>query len=117
MEDGTQKSKNLVTVAPFGVEKIIPLKKGKTTNLPFDISTKEGLMIRIIECGFDPRDSLTLEEIGIVLGGVTRERVRQIEVSALRKLKHPKIGRLLRKYVGDDTGFKKLKEAALSNKE
>ncbi len=40
---------------------------------------------------------LTLEEIGLVLG-VTRERVRQIEASALKKLKHPRIGRVLRNY-------------------
>ena len=40
---------------------------------------------------------LTLEEIGLVLG-VTRERVRQIEASALKKLKHPRIGRIFRNY-------------------
>ena len=41
---------------------------------------------------------LTLEEIGLILG-VTRERVRQIESSALKKLKHPNIGRILRSYM------------------
>jgi len=41
---------------------------------------------------------LTLEEIGLVLG-VTRERVRQIEASALKKLKHPRIGRIFRAYM------------------
>lgn len=41
---------------------------------------------------------LTLEEIGLVLG-ITRERVRQIESSALKKLKHPQIGRILREYM------------------
>ena len=35
-----------------------------------------------------PGRQLTLEEIGTVMG-VTRERVRQIEASALRKLRHP----------------------------
>ena len=39
----------------------------------------------------------TLEEIGAILG-ITRERVRQIEASALKKLKNPKIGRVLREY-------------------
>lgn len=33
----------------------------------------------------------TLEEIGAALGGVSRERVRQIESAAIKKLKHPKI--------------------------
>ena len=35
-----------------------------------------------------PGRRLTLEEIGVVMG-VTRERVRQIEARALRKLRHP----------------------------
>ena len=40
----------------------------------------------------------TLEEIGKELS-VTRERVRQIEASAIKKLKHPKVGRKLKNYI------------------
>jgi RNA polymerase primary sigma factor len=40
----------------------------------------------------------TLEEIGKALG-ITRERVRQIESTAIKKLKHPKIGKELREYL------------------
>lgn len=40
----------------------------------------------------------TLEEIGKALN-VTRERVRQIESSAIKKLKHPKVGRKLKNYI------------------
>jgi RNA polymerase primary sigma factor len=40
----------------------------------------------------------TLEEIGKELA-VTRERVRQIESTAIKKLKHPKIGKELKKYI------------------
>ena len=40
----------------------------------------------------------TLEEIGKELS-VTRERVRQIESSAIKKLKHPKVGRALKNYI------------------
>ena len=41
----------------------------------------------------------TLEEIGKELN-VTRERVRQIESSAIKKLRHPNIGKLLKTYIG-----------------
>ena len=40
----------------------------------------------------------TLEEIGKALN-VTRERVRQIESAAIKKLKHPKVGRKLKNYI------------------
>ena len=40
----------------------------------------------------------TLEEIGRILN-ITRERVRQIEASAIKKLKHPKIGRPIKNYL------------------
>jgi RNA polymerase primary sigma factor len=40
----------------------------------------------------------TLEEIGLRFA-VTRERIRQIEVKALRKLRHPRTGRSLRALV------------------
>jgi len=40
----------------------------------------------------------TLEEIGKALN-VTRERVRQIESSAIKKLRHPNIGKLLKNYL------------------
>ena len=39
----------------------------------------------------------TLEEIATYLG-ITRERARQIEQGALKKLRHPKIGKKLRDY-------------------
>jgi RNA polymerase primary sigma factor len=46
----------------------------------------------------DDESDRTLEEIGRELN-VTRERVRQIEASAIKKLKHPKVGRTLKNYI------------------
>ena len=48
--------------------------------------------INLYSCDF------TLEEIGRILN-ITRERVRQIEASAIKKLKHPKVGRPLLIYI------------------
>ena len=42
--------------------------------------------------------SYTLEEIAKVLG-ISRERVRQIEAQALKKLKAPQTGKKLRDYL------------------
>ena len=44
----------------------------------------------------------TLEEVGEAFG-VTRERIRQIEAKALRKLRHPLRSRRLRDYLGWET--------------
>ena len=41
--------------------------------------------------------TFSLEEIGDILH-ITRERVRQIEQNAIKKLKHPKTGRILKSY-------------------
>lgn len=41
----------------------------------------------------------TFEEIGVILGSIRRERIRQIESSALKKLKHPKIIRNFYNYI------------------
>ncbi len=42
----------------------------------------------------------TLAEIGRVLG-ITRERTRQIEASAMKVLKHPNVGRAIKHYMED----------------
>ncbi len=48
--------------------------------------------------GLDDGYSLTLEEVGLHFD-VTRERIRQIEAKALRRLRHPKRSRRLKDYI------------------
>jgi RNA polymerase primary sigma factor len=48
--------------------------------------------------GLDDGYSLTLEEVGLYFN-VTRDRIRQIEAKALRRLRHPKRSRRLKDYL------------------
>lgn len=56
---------------------------------------------KVLEMRFGLKDGIarTLEEVGLEFG-VTRERIRQIEAKALRKLRHPIRSRKLRDYLG-----------------
>lgn len=64
------------------------------------LNEREKAVIRMRFGLLDDESDRTLEEIGKELN-VTRERVRQIESSAIKKLKHPKVGRKLKNYIED----------------
>ena len=66
-----------------------------------DLSPKEQYVIRE---RYISEQQKTLEDVGDFLG-VTRERVRQIEIQALNKLKHPTRARALRSFLDDGTSY------------
>lgn len=61
------------------------------------LTARERLVVEM-RYGLNRSQPHTLEEIGKVLG-VTRERIRQIEVKALKRLRHPSRSRKLRDYL------------------
>jgi len=62
-----------------------------------ELTTREQRVI-ILRFGIDDGRSKTLEEVGHEFN-VTRERIRQIEAKAIRKLRHPSRSRKLRDYL------------------
>ncbi|HBL24166.1 MAG TPA: RNA polymerase sigma factor RpoD, partial [Deltaproteobacteria bacterium] len=70
------------------------------TNLNSILSTLSPREERVVRMrfGLGERQDHTLEEVGQVFE-VTRERIRQIEAKALKKLRHPMRAKLLRSFV------------------
>jgi len=61
------------------------------------LTPREAKVLRM-RFGIDMNTDHTLEEVGQQFS-VTRERIRQIEAKALRKLKHPSRSRKLRSFL------------------
>ena len=61
------------------------------------LTPREEMVLRL-RYGLDDGHPRTLEEVGKEFH-VTRERIRQIEAKALRKLRHPQRSKKLRDYM------------------
>lgn len=63
------------------------------------LTEKEAMVIRL-RYGIDDGETKTLEDVGKMFG-VTRERIRQIEAKALRKLRHPSRSQKLKDFLNN----------------
>ena len=84
------------TVKPDEVTFNVALSE-KVRELLKTLSPREEKIIRL-RFGIGEREACTLEEVGNKFG-VTKERIRQIESMALRKLKHPNRIKLLKNFL------------------
>ncbi|MEJ5225579.1 MAG: sigma-70 family RNA polymerase sigma factor, partial [Anaerolineales bacterium] len=73
------------------------LLKEKIEEVLSTLSPREARVLRL-RFGLDDGNSYTLEEVGQKFG-LTRERIRQIEGKALRRLRHPRRARQLKEYL------------------
>ncbi|KAB7885518.1 RNA polymerase sigma factor RpoD [Poseidonibacter ostreae] len=85
--------------APTPVDNIMKEDlQGQIDQILAQLNEREQAVVRMRFGLMHDASDRTLEEIGKELS-VTRERVRQIESSAIKKLKHPKVGKNLKNYV------------------
>ena len=75
------------------------LLKDEISDVLLTLTEREEQVLRL-RFGLDDGSSKTLEEVGQMFG-VTRERIRQIEAKALRKLRHPSRSRKLKDFLND----------------
>ncbi|NIH41011.1 MAG: RNA polymerase sigma factor RpoD [Buchnera aphidicola (Periphyllus aceris)] len=73
--------------------------KNATNNILSGLTPREAKVLRM-RFGIDMNTDHTLEEVGKQFD-VTRERIRQIEAKALRKLRHPSRSEILKSFLDD----------------
>ncbi len=89
---------NRALVSP--AEAVINLNLKEQTALVLHTLTPREEKIMRMRFGLEDGSEHTLEEVGLEFA-VTRERIRQIEAKALRKLRHPSRSRKLRSFLDD----------------
>ena len=77
----------------------IEMLKEELSSVLLTLTEREEKVLRL-RFGLDDGQCRTLEEVGQVFN-VTRERIRQIEAKALRKLRHPSRSRRLKDFLQD----------------
>ena len=77
----------------------VEMLKSELANVLSTLTEREEKVLRL-RFGLDDGQCRTLEEVGQIFG-VTRERIRQIEAKALRKLRHPSRSRKLKDFLID----------------
>lgn len=82
-------------IAPAEAASVMLLKE-KMADVLQNLSERERKVL-VLRYGLEDGHQRTLEEVGQEFG-VTRERIRQIEAKALRKLRHPSRGKVLKDY-------------------
>jgi len=86
-------------VAPAEAASVTMLKQ-KMGDVLQNLTERERKVL-VLRFGLEDGHQRTLEEVGQEFG-VTRERIRQIEAKALRKLRHPSRGKALKDYWHDE---------------
>ena len=77
----------------------VEMLKEELSSVLLTLTDREEKVLRL-RFGLDDGQCRTLEEVGQIFG-VTRERIRQIEAKALRKLRHPSRSRKLKDFMTD----------------
>jgi RNA polymerase sigma factor (sigma-70 family) len=80
------------------IEEITRSELREAINKALDCLMPRERIVIELRFGLDGKGSKTLEETGRLLG-VTKERIRQIEEKALRRLRHPRRSKLLLEFL------------------